>query len=348
MRFHRIHSPKSIDEEAISALISSGAQEVVLQFVDEADYGPSLLDAINAACRRFGSKLTVRFYGHYHNGGRFDCAWLRYLPDVRSLGLDCLRDIENASRIAELEHLDAFAFGVFESDIPDLLRYPSLVHVRRLVLATTRKNNIDLAPLAMYRRLQVLFLNAHARNIATLGDVTSVRRLSLSQIAKRVSLRFVGRMDGLRSLTLLLGGRDSTEELAHSKLTHLEVLRVRGLAGIDLSAFPQLQVLRVEDQLQLRSLELNTGTLIRWLSIWNCKNLQSLPGLQRAMALNSLSLGRTLLEPDSVLNNVPSSLKCLFISGFGRKRHEELQNRIRSMGYTPEIPEPDGGGELCD
>jgi hypothetical protein len=345
MRFHRIHNPKSIDEEMIAALISSGAKEVVIQFAEEADYSPSLLDAINTACRSFGSRITVRFYGHYGTGGGFNCAWLRYLPDVRSLSLDCLTNIEGETRIAQLEHLDAFAFGVFESDIPELLRYPSLARVHKLVLATTRKNNIDLAPLGTYQRLEVLFLNAHARNIATLGDLGGIRRLSLSQIAKRVSLRFVGRMEGLRSLTVLLGGRPNAEELAHPKMIHLELLRVRGLSEIDLSAFPQLQVLRIEDQLQLRSLELNTETLIRWLSIWNCKNLSSLLGLGRAVALNSLSLGRTSLEPDSILNSAPPSLKCLILSGFGHRRDEELENRIRSKGYMPEIPEPDIEGE---
>lgn len=348
MRFHRIHNPKSIDEEMIAALISSGTQEIVLQFAEEADYSPSLLDAINTACKRFGSRLTVRFYGHYSNGGGFNCSWLRYLSDVRSLSLDCLRNIEGANRIAELEHLDAFTFGVFESNIPELLRYPSLARLHKLGLSTTRKNNIDLAPLGTYQRLEELFLNAHARNIATLGDLTSIQRLSLSQIAKSVSLRFVGRMEGLRSLTLLLGGRTSAEELAHPKVTHLEVLRVRGLAEIDLSAFPQLQVLHIGDQLQLRSLELNTGTLIRWLSIWNCKNFSSLLGLGKAVALNSLSLGRTSVEPDSVLNNAPSSLKRLIIAGYGRRRDEELENRIRSKGYTPEISEPDIRGEQRD
>ncbi len=340
MRFHRIDNPKSIDEEMIAALISSGAQEVALQFVEEANYNPSLLDAINSACRRFGSRLTVRFYGHYSNGGRFNCAWLRHLSDVRSLSLDCLTNIEGTNRIAELEHLDAFGFGVFESDIPELLRYPSLARVQKLILATNRKNNIDLAPLGTYQRLETLFLNAHARNIATLGDLTSIRRLSLSQIAKRVSLQFVGRMEGLRSLTVLLGGRTSAEELAHPKMIHLEVLRVRALAEIDLSGFPQLQVLRIEDQIQLRSLELNDGTLIRWLSIWNCKNFSNLLGLGHAVALESLSLGRTSLEPESVISNAPSSLKRLVISGFGRRKDEELESRIRSKGYTPEIPDP--------
>jgi hypothetical protein len=335
MRFHRIQSPKSIDEEMIAVLISSGAEEVVLQFAEEADYSPSLLDAINSACKRFGSRLTVRFYGHYSKGGRFNCGWLRYLSEVRSLNLDCLTNIEDVKRIANLEHLEAFAFGVFESDVPDLLRYPSLVHAQKLVLATTRKKNIDLEPLGAYQRLEELFLNAHARNIATLGDLTGIQTLSLSQIAKSVSLRFVGRMQGLRSLTVLLGGRTSTAELAHPKVTHLEVLRVRGLSEIDLATFPQLQVLRIEDQLQLRSLELNTGTLIRWLSIWNCKNFSSLLGLGQAAALKSLSLGRTSLEPESVLNNPPPSLERLLIWGFGSQRDEELENRIRSKGYSP-------------
>jgi hypothetical protein len=41
MRLHRIHNPKSIDEETIAALISSGTEEVVVQFDEEADYNPS-------------------------------------------------------------------------------------------------------------------------------------------------------------------------------------------------------------------------------------------------------------------------------------------------------------------
>lgn len=338
MRFHRLQNPKTIDEEAIAKLIASGAQEVVVQFVEEANYDVRLLHTLNGACRRFGSKLTVRFYGHYSNAGQFDAAWLRHLPQVCSLNLDCLMHVKNVSHIAELHELKAFAFGVFESDVPELLSYPSLRHVHRLVLAHTRKNNIDLAPLETYQRLEVLFLNGHARNIATLGDIATIRRLSLSQIAKRVSVAFVGDMVGLRSLTLLLGGRPNTAELAHPNLIHLEVLRVRGLADIDLSGFPLLQAARIEDQLQLRALRLQQGSVIHWLSIWNCKNLATLQGLRQAAELRSLSVGQTSLDPDTILDNAPPSLEHLVIGGLGRGTKDERDTWIRARGYTPEMP----------
>jgi protein phosphatase 1 regulatory subunit 7 len=348
MRIQRIERPKSIDERRIAQSLSNGANTVVLQFPDDSDYEPRLLEEVNSACKLFGAKLNVRFYGHHSS--KFDCGWLRYLPDVRSLNLDCLTSVSNAHEIERLEHLEEFAFGVFESDLPDLLRFSSLLGIRRLILAESRKNNIDLAPLAQYERLQVLFLNSHTRNIDALGRLNGIKKLLLGSMPKKQPLNFVGAMSGLLSLTLILGGRESLHTLAHPGVRHLEILRVRGVTEFDLSLFPQLEKLYVEDQLHFKRLELEPATLLRRLSIWNCKNFRELGGLSCASHLEYLFVGKTSIYPEVVLSTAPKSLKYLNFTGYAKRKADELKARIESLGYSLASynREPPGTSEIPD
>jgi hypothetical protein len=244
--------------------------------------------------------------------------------------------------------LEEFAFGVFESDLPDLLRFASLREVRRLILAESRKNNIDLAPLAQYGHLQVLFLNSHTRNIDALGGLKGVKKLLLGSIPKKQPLNFVESMSGLLSLTLILGGRESLDALAHPGIRHLEVLRVRGVANIDLSLFPQLEKLSIEDQLHFKYLDLGSATLLRWLSIWNCKTFRELGGLGVVRYLEYLFVGKTSIDPEVVLSTLPKSLKHLALTGYGKRRADELKARIESLGYSLATynREPPGTSEI--
>lgn len=80
MRLHRLHDPKRIDEGHLCGLIEDDHVIAVIQFSERSAYHDELLADVNRACRRFGPKLHVRFYGHY--GSAFDCRTLRLLPDV--------------------------------------------------------------------------------------------------------------------------------------------------------------------------------------------------------------------------------------------------------------------------
>jgi hypothetical protein len=204
MKLHRITDPKSIDVPELARILADGASTLILQFSQQSAYDASILDQANAACRTFGSKVNVRFWGHY--GSQFDCAYLQHLPDVRSLDLDCLDGIANTNEIAHLRLLEEFSYGVFDSDLPDLLRTQSLAGLRKLTLAPSRKNNIDLSPLADYENLEDLSLCAQARGIESIAHLHTVKRLFLSGMGKRQPLSFVGTMNGLLSLTIMLGG----------------------------------------------------------------------------------------------------------------------------------------------
>jgi hypothetical protein len=332
MGLQRITDPQSIDEGLIASLLANGAQRVVLQFSKESAYSVSILQDVNKACRTFGVKVNIRFWGHY--GSRFDCGHLRHIPEVCSLNLDCLAGISNFDQIAQLGQLEEFAFGVFESDLPDILNTPSLLGVRKLILAESRKNNIDLAPLAGYERLETLFLNAQKRNIEAVGRLHSIRKLSLSSIAKSQSLAFVGRLHGLTTLTLLLGGRNDLEELAHGGVKNLEVLRVRGISAIDLALFPKIETFRVEDELQLQKLNLDGCPKLRWLSIWNCKTFSALQGMRYAHHLEYLFIGKTAIEPSAFFRELPDGLKNLSLTGYGKRKDDGLRHRVESLGYA--------------
>jgi hypothetical protein len=335
MKLHRITDPKSIDERLLSQALANGASTLVLQFSKESAYDTSILEDVNRACRSFGSRINVRFWGHY--GGRFDCEHLRHLPDVRSLNLDCLTQISNADELSHLQKLQEFAFGVFDSDLPDLLRTESLLGLRKLILAPSRKNNIDLAPLASYRHLEDLSLCAQASKIESIAHRDSVKRLFLSSIGRRQSLSFVRTMKGLLSLSTMLGGRQDLKELAHEGIIHLEVLRVRGISEIDLALFPNIEKLRIEDQMHLGTLNVSSSPHLRWLSIWNCKTFRDLQGSDAAEQLGYLFVGKTAIEPEDVLRRLPSGLKRLSLTGYGKRRTDELRSRIESMGYAPAV-----------
>jgi len=147
-------------------------------------------------------------------------------------------------------------------------------------------------------------------------------------------LAFVGRLHGLSALTLLLGGRNNLEQLAHDGIKHLEVLRVRGMNTIDLALFPKIEDLRVEDQVQLQNLNLDGGPNLRAVSIWNCKTFSELQGMRHAHRLESLFVGKTAIEPDAFLRELPANLKQLSLTGYRKRKDDGLRNRIDSLGYA--------------
>ncbi len=225
---------------------------LVVQFSRADAYTPKLLASLNEACALSKELLQVRFYGHY--GSHFDATILRHLPDVRDLALDCLTGIAHEDEVGRLHNLKRLSFGVFEFDRPEFLKTIELGRLERLILIETRKRNFDLNALAGCRSLIELFINGHSKGIKAIASLPHLRKLSLGAYAK--------------------------------------ILRVRALSTLgDLSRFPSLSALRVEDQLQLVRQDL-TGASLERLWLYNCKRLAELPGLDRQERLREFRVSR--------------------------------------------------------
>lgn len=330
MRFHRIENPASPDEIQIASLLESGAEVVVIQFSKSDAYDEKVLGKVNVMCERFGSRLNVRFYGHY--GSEFDCRTLRHLPLVRSLNIDCLMDAVHLEFLDELVWLKEFGFGVFRANIPCLLESRALKRLRRLVLGPTHKNNIDLAPLESYAQLEELFINGHTRHIGSIATLPGLQKLSLGGIGNKKSLSFIKSIASLKALTYILGGRLNVNDLAHDGLEQLEILRVLGLSEINLALFPKLERLTVEDQLRLNELDIRPLLKLQRLSVFNCKKLTRVVGIDSAGSLESLRIGLTNVELNEILNQLPTNVKALTLNSPRKRIDEKIQLRVASLG----------------
>jgi hypothetical protein len=325
----RITDPVKVDGRMIEAIIASG-QRPTIQF-SQPGYSPELLRSVNHLCGKFGKELEVRFFGHY--GGHFDASVLNHIPDVSWLSVDCL-EIVNEQEIANLAPLRRLSFGVYKFDKPRFLYQLDLRKLDSLVLSENAKRNLDLSALQNSRELETLFLNGFSKNIEVLAGLPKLKQLSLGGIAKTQSLRFVCDMSGLRSLTLILGSRQSIDEIAHPGLEELSVLRVRGLEGLgSLERFPCLRELTVEDQNKIGSINVS-GSSLRKLILMNCKNLKEIEGLGGLGELVEFRTSQTRLDLKALLEGEwPPSLEVLALYSGSQKWNDAARETLNRRGY---------------
>jgi hypothetical protein len=325
-------NPQNIDEAQLAAEIALGRSPRI-QFSNPNACNPSILAQVNACCERFGEKLFVRFFTHYKVD--FDASILRYLPAVRALVID-VTSAKNLDFIGQLTSLEELVLGVFEGNYPKILEQPGIHRVQRLILINTRRNNIDLAPLVRFQNLTELIINAHTRNIEVVGSIQRLRRLSLNQIKNSVRFPWVRSMPGLRDLTILLGARSDIEEVRHDQLERLRIDRVRGLESVNLEAFPALSRFHMEDQLQVPGLDLTpVQSTLRSMTIWNCKNLEYLRGIEKMTSLEFLWVGKTKVDPEAVIPALPNCLREATFAGYGQKRDTAIKSRLQERGFAP-------------
>ncbi len=326
----RITDPIRLSESDLQAIVDDGGSPTV-QF-SKPGQDRTLLDTVNGLCQVFGSRLEVRFFGHY--GHDFDASVVSALPSVRRLSVDCLTRIANEDWLYELPLLERLSFDVFEFDRPDFLDGLRLERLTELSVSETRTRKLDLGALHRCKNLTELFIQGHTRNIEALASVPLLRKLRLSGMPKQRDLSFVGEIASLQSLTLLLGGRPKFDEVSSRTLQELEVIRVRGLETLGrLDRFPNLRRLQIEDQLQLHSLSV-VGAQLHELSVHNCKNLQVVSGLDRLMELEQIRVSRTNLDLDTLRDRSwPPSMEVVALYSGSQKWNTEARAILDQRGY---------------
>lgn len=331
----RITDPTRLDPALVERRAAEGLSTTI-QF-SKPGFTPKLLRELDGLCQRFGTALEVRFYGFYH-GQAFDAACLAHLPHVQWLSVDCLTAATSLDALSRLAHLRRLSVGILDLDRPDLLAHLPLEQLTELRLCETRKNLLDLAPLARCRHLERLHLADHTRNFDVLAQLSTVQQLSLRSIPKRqASLAALNSMPSLRDLTVILGGRDHLDELHLPHLTDLAVIWVRGLTALgDLSRFPALRKLRVEDQLRLAALDLAPASpALEHLCVINCKGLRTLGPLQHLSRLHTLRIFKTALDADAFLRaGLPATLKTFHFYTGKKSLDEPLKARLAALGYN--------------
>ncbi len=326
----RITDPQRVDAAMVKAILARGARPTI-QF-SRSGASTELLASVNELCREFGDRLEVRFFGHHSE--TFDGGILTHIPDVHWLSLDCLMTISGENNLAQLPNLTKLTFGVYRFDKPDFLDALPLERFTWLSLGENAKKNINLRYLDRCGALEHLFLAGHTRGIEAISRLPKLSQLWLGSIPKKQTLEFLSDLAPLRSLNLILGGRRSLDEFRHPDLEELAVLRVRGVETLgSLGRFPKLRKLQVEDQLQLRAIDL-TGAALKELILLNCKNLETLSGLDDVPGLQHLRASRTSLDLDALVERVwPPSMDILALYSGSERWNTSARAKLDQRGY---------------
>jgi len=291
-----------------------------------------LLKAVNILCKVFGKRLPIRFFAY--EGTAFDASVLEHLPDVQWLKVDCLQEISNSERIFELSKLKKFSFGVYNYDNPKFLHQLSLDKLEQLSISETKKRNFDLSPLGEGKQIRSLFVEGHNKNIEAIGELKNLETLRLWSIGKSTSLEFVSKIVKLESLEIVLGGRQNISEIFLPFLREMRIGLVRGFNDLgDLSRFPRLKHLRVEDQIKLKSISFQTPNLTE-LWIINCKSLNALASLENLNKIKHIHFAQTSLDYEALSEfNWSKSLKALSLYSGSEKRDAVLLRKLKAKGY---------------
>ena len=291
------------------------------------------LERLNAMCRTWGPKLTVRFYGHY--SAMFDGHAVHQIPEARSLSVNCIHEAENVAAIGELPHLSHLHLGIFELKDKALLSQLPLEKLTHLTLSETRTKALDLAPIAKAGKLQKLYLYGHYKNIAALSVLDDLEEFAFNP-KKGLDLSFINGMANLRALKFNLGGTESIADVALPKLADIAFTMVRGLAELgDMQRFPALRRLLAQDQQHIT--DVNFGRKNRKLEhLWfyNCQNLESIDGVADCERLKSIRWLFTDIDPRSL--KLPKSLTHLHMLSGKRRAEDAEKAAIEALGYVAE------------
>ena len=328
---NRINNPEKIDKYLIETELKAG-KLVIIQFSDRI-YTDKILNELNNLCSVFGDNFVIRFYGHYQSS--FDCKTLSKLPNAKAIYLDCLLKADNLEFLTGLKNLSRLSLGVFELTDTEIFKALNFLNLKELIIGETKTKGINLEYLKNYKDLSFLIICGHTKNLEVVGNLANLEYLGLNSISK-VSLTFINRLKKLKSLHIILGGRENINEIEENEIETLEIVRVRGFNNFNsVSNFKKLETLLIEDQAHLKELVFTKGTqTLKDLRLVNCKTLNALEGLENLSNLNKLSIYKTDIQFDKFVNQVfPGSLKVFTFGTSKNKVDKEIRDRLIKLGY---------------
>ncbi len=178
-------------------------------------------------------------------------------------------------------------------------------------------------------------IGGHTKNIDSVGNLKNLEYLGLSSI-KRVALNFVNDLPRLRSLGIILGGRENINEIKGNGIEELEIIWVRGFNDLpDIGRFEKLTTLHIEDQIKLERLDFESEMpALTEVKIFNCKNLASVTGLQNLPRLKQIRLAMTKIDvSEFVKQRIPATLETLAFYTGKKGLNDRIHAEIRKLGY---------------
>lgn len=225
-------------------------------------------------------ELKLRLYTNGHH-----LRFLRHMPDLQNISIDCMEGIENLEGLYDLPRLLKVRIGVYNlTDFGFLERLPG--SLESLGLQETRSQRPSLSPIKRFSELKHLWLCGQQKHIEVVGQLPRLRHLNLTSVSS-ASLEF---LEGctIRSLRMMLGSAKDISVLTQlSNLECLELNWVKGLAALGpVSELTGLRCMRLELLKHITNLpDLSKLANLRRLVLIQINSLNALDQVRQAQNL---------------------------------------------------------------
>lgn len=327
----RITNPSTIDYRLIQNQLESG-YHVIVQFSDTV-YSDKILSRLNKLCDKYDKSFSIRFFGHYSKV--FDLKVVSKIPNVKSLYIDCIIKAENVEYISVLDNLERLSLGIYELKDTEILKSLNFRNLTELIIGETKTKSFNLGYLKEFKKLKFLIISGHTKNINSVSGLTELKHLGLNSISK-VKLGFVNSLTKLKSLHIILGGRENLDEIVENNIEELQIVRVRGFNSLkNISKFTSLKSLLIEDQIKLEQLDFDKpNDNLTDFRLINCKTFKNLSGVSNLSSLRRLRVYKTSIDFDEFIKmSFPKSLKMLAFYTDKSKEDKIIRERLDELNY---------------
>lgn len=238
-----------IDEQTFNEIINNKK----LKWIQISDYLPD--EAYRKIDQIFSVRqdITFRLF-HFLNNEEVDISFLKDMPHVKRLQIDCI-DFRNNPKKINLSILEELNLKSLHIECFDLRDYEFVQNLsdeleELLIMADTMGPGIkfDCTWLLKYQNLQTLWLGKKAKkNIESISQLSKLKSLSLRGI-KLTDFSFLYQMN-LERLALLWNSNNDLHELAElKKLKEIELWRINKLSDISfIEELTSLEIIKLQD-----------------------------------------------------------------------------------------------------
>ncbi|MDX2063290.1 MAG: hypothetical protein SFY70_09540 [Bacteroidia bacterium] len=294
---------------------------------------PSVYDMLEEIIFSKRPEILLRIYDSHVN--EVDLEFLKQLPSIKRLSIDCVRDVKSIKPISNLKKLTALRIGIFDfhslhwlNDVPDTLK--------ELHLYQMHSKNISLDVIRRFQDIEYLYIEGQSKGIEAVQYLKKLEKVALRSISTK-TLNYLSELPNLWSVDIKLGGIRNFDALTTlPNLKYLELWQVRKLSDLFfISSLAPLQNLFLQSLPNVEKLP-NLAQLksLRRISLWNMKGLKDFSACRHAPSLTEFSYvdarGKNPRDLQPVLDN-PSvtAVRC----GFGsEKKNIEFENLAKKAG----------------
>jgi len=283
------------------------------------------------------SDITLRIYGHYKD--ECNLSFLRRLPSLRKVTVDCLMNAKGIEVVTELNNLETLGVGIFDLDNFDFLNEIN-PNLKQLHLHQTKSKKPSIGAIARFAQLEELYLEAQSKGIESINSLKKLQAVTLRSISTP-NVDYLKGLEQLWSVDIKLGGiRDFNSLKSLQSLKYLELWQVRELSDIsfisDLTSLQNLFIQSLANVEELPSLE--KLYKLKRIYLENLKGLKKLDALRTAPSLTEfIYVLAQSQEPENLLpaleNKNVESVFCMFGSSKKNNRFKELSDKFGKSQY---------------